>query len=121
MKKPQIAIEADNGSTLSYNIDSEIMNGLYSTTELNKVQENIQKFNIQIEEIDNQVATKMSKRNSVVIVTILIDNENMLQYLISKDLNIDKFKNFKEFPAQIKPLIIDAYKLTNEMSLRDLL
>jgi len=121
MENLQIGIEIDNGQMVGYNIDSEIMNGLYSTTEKLKVEENIQNFNIIIEKQGDNVATKMSKRDNVVIITIVIDDENKLQYLVGKDLNIDEIKSSNDFPSELKPLILDAYNLTNVASLNDLL
>jgi hypothetical protein len=121
MENLQIGIEIDNGQMVGYNIDSEIMNGLYSTTEKLKVEENIQNFNIIIEKQGDSVATKMSKRDNVVIITIVIDDENKLQYLVGKDLNIDDIKSSNDFPSELKPLILDAYNLTNVASLNDLL
>jgi predicted transcriptional regulator len=121
MENLQIGIERDNKQVVGYNINSEIINGLYSTTEKLKVEENIKNFDIIIEKQEDIVATKMSKRDNVVIITILIDDENKSQYLIGKDLNLDEFKNLNEFPSQLKPLILEAYNLTKVTSINDLL
>lgn len=121
MNNLKIGIAGDNGSIIDFNIDTDIINGLYSTTNNRKVEENIQNFNIQIESLENGIARKMSKRNDVVIITILIDDENKYQYLVVKDMNLDELDKSNEIPLQLKPLIKEAYNLTKEMTLRDLL
>lgn len=117
----KIGIVRDNGSTSEYSIDSEIINGLYSTTDNKKVIENIKNFNIAIEQIPNVVAQEISKINDVVIITILIDEFNKFQYLVGKDMSIDQLEKSNEIPLQVKPLIKDAYNLTKDITLGDLL
>lgn len=121
MNNLKIGVVGDNGSIIDFNIDADIINGLYSTTDNKKVEENIQNFDIQIESLENGIARKMSKRNDVVIITVLIDNENKYQYLVVKDINLDELDKTDEIPLQLKPLIKDAYNLIKEMTLGDLL
>lgn len=121
MQNLKIGIERDNGSTMGYNIDAEIINGLYSTTDNKKVNDNIQNFNIEIEQISNGVAQKLSKRNNVVIVTILIDELNKFQYLVRKDMNLDELNKSNEIPQDLKSVIKKAFELTKVRTLRDLI
>lgn len=121
MQESKISIERDNVSTIDYNMDYKIINGLYTTTDNKKVSENIKNFNIEIEQISNGVAQKLSKRNQVVIVTILIDELNKFQYLVRKDMNLDELEKTNEMPSGIKLLIKDAFDLTKVVALKDLL
>jgi len=121
MEDLKIGLEKDNGSISGYNIDTEIINGLYSTTDTIKVNENIKNFNIEIEQISNGVAQKLSKRNSVVIATILIDDMHKFQFLVGKDMDLVELEKTSDIPSQIKQIIRDAYNLTNDTTLGDLL
>jgi len=101
---------------LGYNINSEIQNGLYLTTDTDLINENINNFNINIEVIPNQVATKISKRDNVAIITFVVDESRKYQYLLGKDLDIEKMEkmNSNKIPEQIKDLIKEAYSLTQK-------
>ena len=118
MDATRIGLEQDNGEMLGYNINSEIQNGLYLTTETDLINENID-----IEVIPNQVATKISKRDKVAIITFVVDENRKYQYLVGADLDIEKMEkmNSKEIPEQIKDLIKDAYSLTQKNKLSDLM
>lgn len=111
MNNSKIGIEKDNGELIDFNFDMEVINGLYTALNNNKVDENIQNFNIQIEAIENEVATKMSKIDDVVIITTLIDNQNKYQYLVGKDMNLDELEKTTDIPLELKPLIKHAYDL----------
>lgn len=121
MNYSKIGVERDNGSIIEYNIDAEIINGLYSTTDIKKVNENIKNFNIEIEQISNGVAQKLSKRNNVVIATVLIDEMNKLQYLVGKDMNLVELEKSNDIPLEIKPLIKNAFDLSKVRTLGDLI
>lgn len=121
MYESKIGIERDNGELIDFNIDMEVINGLYTTLDKNKVDENIKNFNIQIEALENDVATKMSKNDDVVIITTLIDNENKFQYLVGKDMNLNELEKSNEIPLELKPLIKDAHDLSKKRTLNDLL
>ncbi|WP_282016964.1 hypothetical protein [Salegentibacter mishustinae] len=123
MDAARIGLEQDNGEMLGYNINSEIQNGLYLTTETDLINENIDNFNIDIEVIPNQVATKISKRDKVAIITFVVDESRKYQYLVGADLDIEKMEkmNSKELPEQIKDLVKEAYSLTKKNKLSDLL
>lgn len=121
MDAARIGLEQDNGEMLGYNINSEILNGLYLTTDTELINENIDNFNIDIEVIPNQVATKISKRDKVAIITFVVDENRKYQYLVGADLDIEKMEkmNSHEIPEQIKDLIKEAYSLTQKNKLSD--
>jgi len=106
---------------LGYNVNSEIQDGLYLTTDTDQINENISNFNIDIEVIPNQVATKISKRDKVAIITFVVDETRKYQYLVGADLDIEKMEkmNSEKIPEQIKDLIKEAYSLTQKNKLSD--
>lgn len=114
MESAKIGLEQDNGEILGFNINSEIQNGLYLTLDNALIEENIGNFNIDIEAIPNQVATKVSKQDKVAIISIIVDEDRKYQYLVGADLDFEKIEKMdsKEMPEQIKGLIGEAYSLT---------
>ncbi len=121
MESGKIGLEQDNGELLGFNINSEIQNGLYLTLDNALIEENIRNFNIDIEAIPNQVATKISKRDKVAIITFVVDETRKYQYLVGADLDIEKVEkmNSDKIPEQIKDLIKEAYTLTQKNKLSD--
>ena len=120
----KIGIEKENGEVDDYEIDGEIINGLYITLEFDKVNENCKNFEIQLETPeDGTVANKLSKRNNLCIVTLKIDNENQVQYLIGDDMDLIELNSIPEnqMPIEFKELITEAYGLTQKNMLSDFL
>jgi len=80
------------------------------------INENINNFNIDIEVIPNQIATKISKLNKAAVITFLVDENRKYQYLVSENLDLEKMEkmNSKQIPEQIKELIKEAYLLTKK-------
>lgn len=123
MENLKIGLERDNGKILGYNVDVEVINGLYLTYDNQKIHENISNFNIDIEVVPNQTATKISKRDRVSIVSMFFDEERKFQYLVGADLNLNEFENLdrKLMPEEVRELIREAYRLTQSNSLSGLL
>ncbi|MBO0324049.1 hypothetical protein J0X14_17200 [Muricauda sp. CAU 1633] len=108
-----IGIKEESGKTIGYEIDGEIINGLYQTIELDKIKENCQKFEINVEiPTDGKVATHISKQGNLCIVTCVFDTKNQVQFLIGNDMSIEEFQN-ESIPGDFKKLITQAYELIN--------
>ncbi|MDN3595533.1 hypothetical protein [Zunongwangia endophytica] len=116
MENDKIQIEQENGETLDFNVNAEVQKGLYLTTDTRLINENIQKFAIDIEMVPNQIAMKISQIGKFAAVTFAVDENRKYQYLIGSELDIDKMeKNASDkIPDQIKGLIVEAYSLTQK-------
>tara|TARA_R110002049_G_scaffold250486_2_gene424845 strand:- start:496 stop:864 length:369 start_codon:yes stop_codon:yes gene_type:complete len=120
----EIGIERDNGKVVGYKIDGEIINGLYITLEFDKVNENCSNFGIQIETPkDGIIAQKLSKRDNLCIVTLKIDKENQVQYLVGNDMSLIELNSMPEdqMPAEFRNMITQAYEMTQKNKLSDFL
>ncbi|WP_100616407.1 hypothetical protein [Confluentibacter citreus] len=120
----EIGIEKDNGKVIGYKIDGEIINGLYITLEFDKVTENCTNFGIQVEiPKDGIIAQKLSKRNNLCIVTLIIDKENQVQYLVGNDMNLTELNSMPEnhMPSEFRNIIAQAYEMTQNNKLSDFL
>ncbi len=111
----KIGIERDNGKTVGYKIDYEIINGLYQTVELEKIMDNCANFDIKVHNPKNgMVALKMSKQDNVCIMTMKYDEENLNQYLIGSDLNLIELNHLssEQMSTDLREWITQAYELT---------
>lgn len=120
----EIGIERDNGKVIGYKIDGEIINGLYITLEFDKVTDNCVNFGIQVETPkDGIIAQKLSKRDNLCIVTLKIDKENQVQYLVGNDMSLIELNSMPEnqMPAEFRNMITQAYEMTQKNKLSDFL
>ncbi|RKE89427.1 hypothetical protein [Ichthyenterobacterium magnum] len=120
----EIGIERDNGKVVGYKIDGEIINGLYITLEFDKVSDNCKNFGIQLETPkDGTIAQKLSKRDNLCIVTLKIDKENQVQYLVGNDMSLIELNSMPEnqMPAEFRNMITQAYEMTQKNRLSDFL
>ena len=118
----EIRIERDNGKYVGYKIDGEIINGLYQTVELDKIADNCKNFDIKVENPKNgMVASKMSKRDNLCILTMKFDEGNQVQFLVGNDLNLIELNCIptEQMPTDLREVIIQAYELTQKNTLKD--
>lgn len=124
MENLQIGIEGDNGQIIGYNIDSELIEGLYITIDIDKIKENCVIFEVEMGSwADNNETTKMSKRDKLVILTIKTQAEKAIQFLVGGDMNLKQMKliSSKVLPSEIKKMIKDCHALAHKSTLSDLL
>jgi len=120
----EIGIERDNGKIANYKVDGEIINGLYQTIDFKKVEDNCKNFGIEIETPkDGVIASKLSKREKLCIVTFKIDKENQVQYLVGNDMNLIELNCIpsEQMPSDLREVITQGYELTQIKTLGDLL
>ena len=118
----EIGIERDNGKYVGYKIDGEIINGLYQTVELDKIADNCKNFDIKVEKPKNGiVASKMSKRDNLCILTMKFDEKNQVQFLVGNDLNLIELNCIptEQMPTDLREMITQAYELTQKNTLKD--
>lgn len=114
MSNFQIGIERESGGVVSYKIDAVIINGLYLTFDFDKVNENCSNFDIETEIPDlDRIFTTFSKREELVILTLILDEENQVQYLIGNDLNLGELSHISEdeLPQNFKKLILNGFSM----------
>ena len=120
----KIGIETDNGKVTGYEIDGEIINGLYQTIDFKKVEDNCKNFGIEIETPkDGVIASKLSKRENLCIITLKVDKENQVQYLVGNDMNLIELNCIpsEQMPSDLREVITQGYELTRKNTLRDFL
>ena len=118
----EIGIERDNGKHVGYKIDGEIINGLYQTIEIEKITDNCTNFDIKVDNPkDGMVASKMSKRDNLCILTMKFDKENQVQFLVGNDLNLIELNSIptEQMPTDLREMITQAYELTQKNTLKD--
>lgn len=110
----EIGIETNKGQIEGYKIDGEIIDGLYSTTNTGKVNSNCKVFGIQIEAPNEGAITyNFSKMNNLCVLTMKIDEENIIQYLIGVDMSLPELNHIpdNEMPHDLRNKIIEAHSL----------
>lgn len=114
MEKLELGVENDNGDIVNFKVDGIIINGLYETVELKKVRENIDNFEIDVNyEYSSGIKWYLSKRDRVVIVSMVVDDKNMAQYLVGDDMDPMELLSLDENEIVIedKPKLLEAYEL----------
>lgn len=115
MQTLKIGLKNNEGKTIGFLTDREIIDNLYITFDIDKVKENYFKFHINYLKSDKKgIKTHFFKKNKMVILSIKLDNENHVQYLIEDHLNIDELLNVPEnvIPYEFKKLIANALLLS---------
>lgn len=117
-----VGIEVDNGKTIGFHIDGEIINGLCHTNDLESISTNCKNFDINFDDEKNP-STKMSKRDQVVIVSLQFSENEKFQFLVGPDLNPKELMELEgdAFSNQFKELIFKAYSMIGKLSLGDLI
>lgn len=120
----KIGIERDNGKIIGYRIDGEVINGLYITLDIEKINENCENFEIEIGNPKKGVIRhKLSKRDNLCILTIRFDKENQVQYLVGNDMDLIELNCIPEdnLPSDIKEMINEAFEISKKNRLSDFL
>ncbi|NHN26919.1 hypothetical protein FIA58_014640 [Flavobacterium jejuense] len=115
MKVLKIYITNESDKLIAFLVDREIIDDLYITFDLTKVLENYTNFNINYEELINLETTKQFfYKNEVLILSIKLDDDNHVQFLIEKNISLQHLKKVPEnvIPKQFKKIISNAIKTT---------
>jgi hypothetical protein len=112
-----IGIETGNGKVIRYEIDEEVINGLYQTLDFKKVGDNCKNFDIEIDTPkDGVIASKLSKRENLCIITMKIDEENQVQYLVGNNMSLIELNRIpsNKMSSELRDIITQGYELTKK-------
>lgn len=115
MQTLKIGFKNNEGEITGFLTDREIIENLYITFDIDKVRENYFKFHINYQNDDKKgMKTQFFKQNEMVVLSIKLDHDNHVQYLIEEGLNIDDLLNIPEniIPYEFKKLIANALLLS---------
>lgn len=107
----------NNGKTIGFKIDREIIEGLYITFDLDKVTDNYNNFNIKYDSpIQNEIAIKGYNKKNVIILNFKLDNDNHVQYIIGKNMCIKEFNKIADniVPSYFKDKIKEFLNKYNQ-------
>lgn len=119
MKTLKMGIKNTFGKTIGYKIDREIIDGLFITFDLRKIKDNYENFDIQFQNQLDVYKSNMSIRENVAILSIEIDEDNHVQYLLDHNLSFKKLYEVadNEIPYFFKHKIkecLDIFKKENQ-------
>ena len=102
-----------------YLIDTKITKGLHVTIDPEKIKRNCEYYEIDL----SNSPSKISKRNNISILTMGIGNNQLIQFKVQWNLNIKRFNKIDSdiMPNEIKLVIVEAYKLTLEKTINNLI
>ena len=115
MQTLKIGLTNKEGKIISFLTDREVIEKLYITFDSNKVRENYFKFHIKFPRGKNkEIKTHSFKENNQIVLSIKLDNENHVQYLIEKGLDLEELLDVPEnvIPFKFKKLIANALLLS---------
>ena len=114
-----LSVKTENGESAEFQVDSEIVKGLYVVHDLEKVISNSETYNISLTENVQKVETKIKTLNKVSIVTIEVNNFAKFQYFVGNDLALEALVKVpeNELPNNIKEVILKAYHLIQKANL----
>ncbi len=114
-----LSIKNEKGDSKEYQVDTEIVKGLYLTFSLDKVISNSNNLDIQLNEQIGKVATKIKSLKEVSIVTIEVSEEKKFQYFVGNDLALEALVKVpeNEMPNNIKEVVLKAYHLIQKSHL----
>ncbi|MCT4581353.1 MAG: hypothetical protein N4A35_08050 [Flavobacteriales bacterium] len=114
-----LSVKNENGDLKEYQVDSEIVKGLYLTYDLEKVIANSQNFGVLLNEQLGKVATKIKSLKEVSIVTIEVSADKKFQYFVGNDLGLEALVKVPEnqMPNNIKEVVLKAYHLIQKSHL----
>jgi len=113
MRNLKINIQNEEGKLIGFQVDREIMNGLYITFDFLKVEKNYQNFNIDYQKSNVSEINKIILNiDDVTIVSTKLDADNHVQFLIEENLSLKKLKKVPEnvIPLEFKKIIRSAYR-----------
>lgn len=111
MQALKIGLTTKEGKIIGFLTDREIIENLYITFDINKVRENYFKFHINHPRTDKkEIKMHTLKHNDILILSIKLDSDNHVQYLIEKGLDMDELLNVPEnvIPFKFKKLIANT-------------
>jgi hypothetical protein len=115
MENLKLGIDLEDGVLTDFFFDVFIMDGLFFTSDSNKVDKNRENFNLAIgnPSASNQISTNISKQGNITIITYVLDRENQTQFLVGTDLNINELKELSDNDISMndKFMIMEAYQL----------
>lgn len=114
MKTLKMGIKSNEGKTIGFKIDREVIEGLYITFDILKVMDNYTNFKIKYEnEEEGKIATKICKKKNIIILNLKLDNDNHVQYLIGKNMCIKELFELpdNEIPYFFKNKIKESFDL----------
>jgi hypothetical protein len=119
MEMIALSVKTENGEIAEFQVDSEIVKGLYLVHDLEKVILNSRTYNISLTENVQKVETKIKTLDKVSIVTIEVNNSVRFQYFVGNDLGLEALVKVpeNELPNNIKEVILKAYHLIQKASL----
>lgn len=108
-----------------YLIDMKVTKGLYATAYEKKVKNNCEFYGIEIpiSEPMNHISSKISKRGTIVILTICFLSNHYIQFKIKNNLNIKELNKLSRdlISDDIKLMILKAYDFTKMRTIRELI
>lgn len=119
MEMIALSVKTENGESAEFQVDTEIVKGLYLVHDLEKVNSNSGVYNISLTENVQKVETKIKTLNKVSIVTIEVNNTTKFQYFVGNDLELEALIKVpeNELPNNIKEVILKAYHLIQKANL----
>lgn len=114
-----LSIRNENNDLKEYQVDFEVVLGLYLTFDLEKVVRNSENFGIPLNQELGKVATKIKSLKEVSIVTIEVSEEKKFQYFVGNDLALEALVKVPEaeMPNNIKEVVLKAYHLIQKSHL----
>lgn len=113
MRDLKINILNDEGKLIGFFVDREITNGLYIAFDLRKVVKNYQNFKIHYNtEKNHTMICAISSIDENIIVSIKIDDENHVQFVVDDTLSLKELRKIPEniIPVEFRKIIRSAYK-----------
>lgn len=112
-------VKTEDGNFAEFQVDSEIIKGLYLVHNLDKVIANSEAFNITLSKNIEKVETKIKTLDKISIVTIEVDSIVKFQYFVGNDLGLEALTKVpeNELPNNIKEVILKAYHLIQKSNL----
>ena len=113
MRDLKINILNEEGKLIGFFIDREILSGLYIAFDLSKVIQNYQNFKIHYNTENNkEMINIISNIDDIIIISVKIDAENHVQFLIEESLTLKELRKTPEniIPSAFKKIIRAAYK-----------
>lgn len=112
-------VKTETGNLAEFQIDTEIVKGLYLVHGLDKVILNSEIYNISLSKNVEKVETRIKTLDKVSIVTIEVNNNTKFQYFVGNDLELPALVKVpeNELPNNIKEVILKAYHLIQKANL----
>ncbi|NHN27831.1 hypothetical protein FIA58_019305 [Flavobacterium jejuense] len=113
MRNLKINILNEEGKLIGFQVDREIMNGLYITFDFTKVEKNYQNFKVDYKEPkESEFASVTLNMDDITILSTKLDADNHVQFVIEENMSLKKLRKVPEnvIPMDFKKTIRTAYK-----------